>query len=492
MKMNLSKSKYVKGLQCKKILWLEKNKPNEAIEIDNTSILEQGDMVHEVARYLFGEHINIEYTENLSQMIKDTYSTIESYHEVVITEASFNYKNNFCSIDILKKKGDTYEIYEVKSSTKLKDVYINDAAYQYYVLSNLGFKVTKCSVVVINHDYVRNGSLELDKLFLKQDITEDVLNLQAIVDTKISEINEYMLNEVEPKDDLDIKCFKPYECPFFKYCTRHLPDNNVFMIANMRIAKKVEYYKNRVYSFNDLLKCDINNKYRQQIMYELNDYPDYINKDKIKKFLNTLSYPLYFLDFETYQMPIPLYDGVSPYEQIPFQYSLHYYRELDVELKHLEYLAEGGIDSRRMLAEQLVKDIPRDVCILAYNMSFEKRIIKKLANLYPDLSDHLMNIYENIKDLMIPFQNRDYYNKAMKGSYSIKYVLPALFPNEEELDYHNLELVHNGSEAMNMFIKLANMDSDELKYTREQLLRYCQLDTYAMVKIYKKLMRIVK
>lgn len=490
--MNLSKSKYVKGLQCKKMLWLEKNKPNEAIEIDNASVLEQGDMVHEVARYLFGEHINVKYTENLEQMIMDTYSTIESYHSVVITEASFNYQNNFCSIDILKKNGDNYEIYEVKSSTKLKDVYINDAAYQYYVLRNLGFKVTKCSVVVINHDYVRKGKIELDKLFLKQDITSDVIKLQPVVEDKITEINEYMLIEDEQADDIDMKCFNPYECPFFKYCTKQIPDDNVFTISNMRMSKKVEFYKNGVYSYKDLLKCDISKKYRQQIMYELGDYSDYINKEKIQEFLDELSYPLYFLDFETYQVPIPLYDGVSPYEKIPFQYSIHYYDEPKGELMHLEFLADGGTDPRRMLAEQLIKDIPRNVCVLAYNMSFEKSIIKKLAGLYPDLSDHLMNIYGNIKDLMIPFQNRDYYNKAMKGSYSIKYVLPALFPDDKGLDYHNLELVHNGAEAMNIFIKLENMDSDELEYTREQLLKYCQLDTYAMVKIYEKLQDVVK
>ena len=166
--MNLSKSRYCRGLQCKKMLWLEKNKPDVMSEVNNDSIMEQGNVVHEVARYLFGEHINIEYTDNLSEMIKDTYRTIESYKDVIITEASFNYENNFCSVDILKKKNDNYEIYEVKSSTELKDVYINDASYQYYVLTNLGFRVTKCYIVVINSSYERNGNIELNKLFIKK------------------------------------------------------------------------------------------------------------------------------------------------------------------------------------------------------------------------------------------------------------------------------------------------------------------------------------
>lgn len=490
--MNLSKSKYCKGLQCKKMLWLEKNKPEEMTELSNESVLKQGDAIHEVARYLFGEHINIEYTENLSQMISDTYSTIESYQDVTITEASFNYNKNFCSVDILKKKGEKYEIYEVKSSTELKDIYINDAAYQYYVLTSLGLNVTKCSVVVINNKYIRQGDIELDKLFVKQDITSDVINLQDTVKENIQNINEYIEQELEPKDDIDMKCFNPYDCPFFKYCTKHLPNKNVFNIASMHTSKKIGLYKEGKFSYNDLLNSDINPKQYQQVEYELYNKEDYIDKTKIKEFLNTLSYPLYFLDFETYQTPIPLYDGMTPYEKIPFQYSLHYIEKEEGELKHTEFLAEAGTDPRRALAEKLTRDIPKDTCILAYNMSFEKSVINKLAQTYPDLNEHLMNIYNNIKDLMIPFRNRDYYNKNMQGSYSIKYVLPALFPNDENLNYNNLELIHNGSEAMDSFKSLLTMEPKQQKLIRERLLKYCELDTYAMVKIYEKLKEVTK
>ena len=125
-------------------------------------------------------------------------------------------------------------------------------------------------------------------------------------------------------------------------------------------------------------------------------------------------------------------------------------------------------------------------------MSFEKSIIKKLASLYPDLSDHLMNIHDNIKDLMIPFKNRDYYVKEMYGSYSIKYVLPALFPNEEDLNYHNLNDVHNGSEASNAYLMMRNLEKEELDNLRKNLLKYCGLDTYAMVKIYGKLKEVTQ
>ena len=189
----------------------------------------------------------------------------------------------------------------------------------------------------------------------------------------------------------------------------------------------------------------------------------------------------------TFQQSIPQYEDIKPYEQIPFQYSLHYIESEDSPLEHKEFLSEPDIDPRRKLAESLVKDIPKDVCVLAYNMSFEKTVIKNLAELYPDLKEHLLNIRDNIKDLMIPFYNRDYYTKDMYGSYSIKYVLPALFKDDEKLNYHNLEEVHNGSEAMSAFANMGKLLTKDREKLRHNLLKYCELDTYAMVKIWKKL-----
>ena len=174
-----------------------------------------------------------------------------------------------------------------------------------------------------------------------------------------------------------------------------------------------------------------------------------------------------------------------------FTNSLHYIEREGGELKHKEYLAYPGQDPRRELAVRLCQDIPANVCVLAYNMSFEKTRIKELAALYPDLSAHLSAIHDNIRDLMVPFQKKQYYNKRMAGSYSIKYVLPALFPDDPELDYHNLEGVHNGNEASATFCQMASMPSDELEQWRSHLLKYCGLDTLAMVKVWSKLVQVV-
>ena len=487
--MNLSKSKYCNGLQCKKMLWLYKNKPTEKEEVNNQSVFDNGNDVHEVARKLLGEDINIPFNEDLTQMIKDTEEVMKQ-EKVIITEASFSYENNFCSVDILKKEGNTYEIYEVKSSTELKDVYVDDVSYQYFVLTSLGLKVEKCYVAILNNRYVRKGKLDLNQLFKKIDVTDEVVSKQAQVKQMIKDMNKYMEQKKEPKDDIGIHCFKPYKCPFFKYCTRHLPESNIFEINEINVNEKLKLYVEGIVSLEDLLKEDISNEAKQHIEYELYDKEDYIDKKSIKEFLNTLSEPLYFLDFETFALPIPKYDGTRPYQQVPFQYSLHYIEE--GKLYHKEFLAESGVDPRKLIAESLVRDIPKNVPVLAYYMSFEKGRIKELAETFPDLKDHLMSIHDNIKDLIVPFKNRSYYAKGMHGSASIKYVLPAMFPNDESLNYKNLELVHNGDEAMNIYARLGEYPKEEQEYIRERLLKYCELDTYAMVKIYEKLKQIVK
>ena len=487
--MNLSKSKYCSGVQCNKILWLDKYKSDVKEEIDNESVLSNGTKVGELARGLFGSYINIEFNTDLNQMISDTNEAIKN-NNCIITEASFLYDNNFCSVDLLKKNGNDYEIYEVKSSTEVSDIYKEDISYQYYVLNNIGLNVVKCCIVYINNQYVRNGELELDKLFNIEDVTEYAKDNLNNVKNKIIEIREYMKQNKEPIMDIGEQCFKPYDCSYFKYCSRHLGENNVFEIRNMQLRSKLKLYNKGIYKFEDLLKEDISDDYKEQIEYELYDKGDKINVDNIKEFMNTLYYPLYFLDFETFQQSIPLYDGISPYEQIPFQYSIHYIEKDGDELKHIEYLAEPDVDPRRDLAEHLVKDIPSNACVIAYNMKFEKMVIKKLSTLFSDLSDDLMNIYNNIYDIMIPFKNRDYYNREMQGSFSIKYVLPALFPNDPSLDYHNLEQVHNGSEASNTYSMLGTYSKEEQEKIRKNMLKYCELDTYAMVKIYNKLKQL--
>ena len=184
------------------------------------------------------------------------------------------------------------------------------------------------------------------------------------------------------------------------------------------------------------------------------------------RFLANLYYPIYYLDFETVQYAIPPYDGMKPYQQMPFQYSLHIEKE-DGTVEHKEYLAKDGFDCRKELAENLINDIPRQSCSLAYNMAFEKGIIADLAYQYPQHYTALMDIYNNMVDLMVPFKNHWYYDKAMQGSYSIKYVLPALFPEDEDMNYNNLEGVRKGGETMAAFKNIPLLSEEETQTVRK-------------------------
>ena len=238
--------------------------------------------------------------------------------------------------------------------------------------------------------------------------------------------------------------------------------------------------------------CIDNDKRQRQLEYYLQDKGTYIEKENIQEYLKQLSYPLYFLDFETMKSVIPKYIGTKPYQQIPFQYSLHYIEKEGGELKHKEFLGISGTDPRREIAEQLIKDIPMNVCVTAYNKSFECGRIKELAEAFPDLATHLLNIKDNIVDLIDPFRAGYYYNKLMGGSFSIKSVSPAINPGDPSLDYHNLDEIHNGGEAMTIFPKIKDMPPEQQEITRHNLLKYCELDTLSMVKVWEELVRVSK
>lgn len=215
--------------------------------------------------------------------------------------------------------------------------------------------------------------------------------------------------------------------------------------------------------------------------------PDYIDVENIRNFLAELSYPLYFLDFETIYPAEPLFDGVQSYQQIPFMYSLHWIEEEGGELHHSVFFSYPGYDPRRAIAEELCSDIPKGVCTVAYNMCFEKARIRELAELFPDLSDHLMSIHDNMKDLMVPFRRKWYYTDAMEGSFSLKSVLPALYPDDPDLDYSLLDGIHNGGDASETYLSMWQNPDDRTPEKCRQLSEYCGLDTYALVKILEKL-----
>ena len=497
--LNFSKTKYCGLWQCPKIAWLRKYKPEERV-IDEGTLkrMRQGDEVGDLAMGLFGEYVEVTAYDgdrlNLGRMIEATAEEMAKGTSV-ICEASFSHEGLYCAVDILRKEDGGWAICEVKSSThEEKPVYHADIAYQKHVLEHCGVDVTGTYLVCLDREYVRNGELDLSKLFKVVDVSDEVAAEQEAVGANLEMAVRILASPEEPSTDLSKSCNDPYRCAFWGYCSRNLPHPNVFDLYRLPFKKKIEYHRLGKDSFESLLNDPnmTNDKRLRQIEHALTDLPDYVDVGRVMKFLEQLSYPLYFLDFETMQPAIPRYDGTRPYDQVPFQYSLHYIEYEGGELQHREYLGEPEIDPRRELAERLCEDIPKGACVTAYNKSFECTRLRELAEAFPDLSEHLLDIRDNIVDLLVPFQGGWYYNRAMGGSFSIKSVLPALFPDDPELDYANLEGIHNGGDAMAAFPAMAEMNEAERKATRRNLLEYCKLDTYAMVKVWEKLKEVAR
>jgi hypothetical protein len=259
----------------------------------------------------------------------------------------------------------------------------------------------------------------------------------------------------------------------------------------MSFDKKMKLYNEGIVNLEDVDENTLNNIQQIQVK-TYKEKSIHIEKEKIENFLNKLIYPINFLDFETFQEAIPRFNKQRPYEQIPFQYSLHILYE-DGRLEHKEFLGDENQDPRTKLIKNLLNDITNKGTILAYNKSFEIGVIKRLAKFAPEYESELLSLVERFEDLIEPFRNLGVYHYNFNGSFSIKSVLPALFPDDESLNYKNLGLIQNGGDAMDTFANLHKIKDDTLKkQIKEDLLKYCKLDTFAMVKLLEKLKEFSK
>lgn len=510
--MNLSKSHYTAYCQCPKNLWLKVHHPELEPPVDSMTQarFDEGTEVGKLAQQLFPGTVdattrNADGSLDIAAMLEKTRHLMAD-GTPVIAEAAFSHDGCYCAVDLLRREGDGWAIYEVKSST-IKDEdgkkanlnkYLPDIAYQTWLLQQCGINVTGINLVCLNSDYVRHGALNIQQLFAVIDMREAIEKELAKVPLRVPKVQLVLEMEHEPERDLTKDCNKPYRCSFWEYCTRNLPEHSVFDVyggtPNSKgpdrffFDKKLKHYQAGRVSYEQLIDQLLGRIQRLQV-----EQKPYIDRDGIRRFLDRLSYPLYFLDFETMQDLIPQYDGTHPSMQIPFQYSLHVKRSANDPYEHYEYLAPSdGRDPRRLLAEQLCKDIPMGVCTTAYNKSFECKRLEELAVAFPDLAEHLLDISKHIVDLIDPFRDGHYYLPAMGGSFSIKKVLPALFPNDDKLNYEKLTgSVKKGDEAMTIFPQIKDKPPSEAAAARESLLCYCELDTWAMVMLWEKLNEII-
>lgn len=475
----LSKSLFIKGVQCHKSLYLQKYYPElkDPIPPSREALFQSGSEVGILAHELFPGGVEIPFEAgDYDRQVRLTQEAIAKGAKTIY-EASFNYDGIFVKTDILHKGKNGWALYEVKSSTGFKDIYYPDISVQYYVLNGVGIPVTRAYLVHINNQYVRHGEIDPFTLFSILDVTGAVASGQSSIREEIAKQKKMLAGDI-PSIDIGPWCNDPYECDFKGHCWQKIPERSVFSLRGNRVLT-FDLYNRGIVSLDDVEPDELPRAQRQQVE-AIRQKKIFLQKDAVREFLNSLWYPLYFLDFETFADAIPRFDGIRPYQNVPYQYSLHYLEDESAPPGHYEYLAQPGADPREKITEMLMSQIPDNACVLAYVASFEKGVLQDLALWCPEYEDKITRIISHMIDLAYPFQKRLLYHWQFNGSYSIKSVLPALVP---ELGYDSME-VRDGEMAGLAYSRIQkSVDPEEIEEIRKALLDYCKLDTFAMVKL---------
>jgi hypothetical protein len=425
--------------------------------------------VQELTKQFYKDYLDLSNMSQTAQL-----ELTKEIKDKPIFEAAAKYNDLFVRADILIPNNEDY---------KIEDYHISDIAFQKYVFEKANFKINKTYIMFINNKYKREQNLDINQLFIKQDITAEVEQYKQLIEQQIKELSK--INN--PEININQNCLSPFPCPYKSICWNHLKANNV---TELFYGKSIGY---------SLLKQNITEiknipestklKYRpkqQKIQIEATKNNQiYINKSEIKNFIETLNYPIYHFDFETYASAIPIFKNSYPYQQIPFQFSLHI-EQKDGTISHHEFLETTNQDPRINLMKAMKETLGQKGTILVYNQSFEKKIIKDLARDFPKFQEEANNYLERINDLAIPFQNFNYYNPLQRGRYSIKVILPIF----SSLSYKEMQ-VSNGEEAFITYENIAFNNPDNKEQLIESLKEYCKQDTLAEIKILNALKDII-
>ncbi len=487
--MYLSKSQYLRGLQCHKALWLYRHRRELMAPVDanREALFATGHEVGGLAQARFPGGVEIDFDGDFNAMATRTAELIEQGASVIY-EATFISDGLLAMADILLRDGDAWDFYEVKSSTRVKPYHLHDAALQWRILGD-HIALRRAHIMHINNAYRHAGELDLQQLFRCVDVTDAVAQRQADLPSRLASM-QAMLAGAEPDIAIGMHCHNPFECDFKSHCWQSVPSPSVFDLYQLRGERKFELYHQGLVRYRDLQHTPLSPAQALQVNTAMSGEA-HIDRQRIGDFIGSASYPIHFLDFETLQHAIPKFTGQRPYQQLPFQYSLHILHA-DGELEHREYLADEHADPRAGVAAQLVADLGKQGSIVAYSQSTEIAAINTLANHCPAAAAELRASVTRFIDLLTPFRGLMYYHPEFNGSFSIKSVLPAMFPDDPEADYARLE-IQDGRMAMTIYNGLADLDDENQRQrTRDALRAYCRLDTLAMVKIWQALSQLTE
>lgn len=442
--------------------------------------MEQGIEIGRRARELYPDGILIEHTDTPSALI-ETKNLIDNPNILIIFEATFSIDNFVAKADILKRKSDGWHMIEVKSNVNNKDEFIDDMAYTTMVIEHSGLNISNVSLMLISKDF--QLGMENKKLFAEIDHTDNVIKRVEELKRYWTQIEEITRKSEKPELNLLYECHK---CKLFKDCMGKNIEHHIFELPHLsksNFEKLTQLGINCIENIPDKFPLTEN---QERVKICVQAKKPFVG-NKLKNELESISWPAFYLDFETVSTAIPLYPDIFPYTKLLTQYSIHKCSKLGHIVNHSEYLARPSRDCRKKLTEHLIYDLKGEGSIIVYS-NFEKVIIKNLIKVCPEFSNELNSLIERLADLEAIIRN-SFYQSSFHGRTSIKKTLPALVDN---MSYGGME-ISNGDSAMAVFglMALGKYENREAKVMRKKLLDYCKQDTLAIVKLHERLVEYV-
>lgn len=481
----ISKSKYLSGLQCPKLLWYHTNSRDDIPEPDDATqaVFDTGHVVGNLAKQLYPDGIEVPRGDSSESRVAATTELLS--RRKPIFEATFLEDRAYCQVDILVPvENEAWDLIEVKSGTSVKPVNLEDVTFQANCLERAGVAVKRVCVMHIDNTYVRRGDIDPSGLFHVEDVTAKI---HGKTDAVPGTVERLLRVAAGPNPDVPIgpHCTNPYDCGLRYLCWDFLPEHPVTELTRGK-RKAFEFISQGICRLTEAPENRLTERQLLQQKAVASGQP-HIDPDEIRGWLTEFEFPIYCLDFETMNPAIPLFDGTRPYQQVPFQFSLHVLQDWNATPEHHEFLAADAADPRPALIDHLRALGPTGT-LLAYNMKFERRVIRRLASNFPQHREFLEGLLDRFRDLATPFRRFWYHHPDQKGRYSLKAVLPVLTGTT----YDDLA-IGAGDEAAREFLRVIHGDApapekaDVLAGLRE----YCKQDTMAMVHLLHSLRGMV-
>jgi hypothetical protein len=485
-----SKSKLLALRQCPKRLWLEIHRPDLREDSAATEASFQvGFQVGDIAQLIYdpegrGALIDVN-NEGFDRAFERSAELLKTTQPIF--EAGFSAGGALAFADVMlpeQKEGKpVWRMVEVKSSTKVKDYHRDDVAVQAFVAQSAGVPLESIALAHIDSSWVYPGDEDYQGLLKENDLTAEAFSRTEEVKSWIAEAQRIFAEPSEPVIETGAQCDAPFECGFYDYCCRDepKPEHPVCWLPRFPSAKARELATEGVYDMKGVPDDLLNDKQQRVKDYTLADEV-FFDAVGAAADLAAHSLPAYFLDFETIQFAVPIWKGTRPYQKITFQFSLHKL-SASGQLEQSAFLDLSGNNPSEPFAHALIAACGQQGPVFVYNAGFETARIRELAERYPHLSEPLLTINERVVDLL-PIARERYYHPSQQGSWSIKKVLPAVVP---ELRYDALDGVQDGGMAMDAFLEgiHPNTSAERKSQIEQQLLDYCKLDTYAMVRLWQ-------